>query len=120
MVASASAFVFWTEDEVVFAPVGYRAACCGARRLVAPVETLQEDSHEHGSERVGRGPGGIPFFAAHDTPGLMALLDEEIEWHEPDVDVPWRPVSETMVTLAAIRMMLQRLVHSNRKRQPAP
>jgi SnoaL-like domain len=22
----------------------------------------------------------------------MALLDEEIEWHEPDVDVPWRGV----------------------------
>jgi ketosteroid isomerase-like protein len=22
----------------------------------------------------------------------MAVLDEEIEWHEPDVDVPWRGV----------------------------
>ena len=31
-------------------------------------------------------------FAAHDVPGLMALLDEEIEWHEPDVDVPWRGI----------------------------
>ena len=29
-------------------------------------------------------------------------------------------VSEAMVTLAAIRMMLQRLVHPNRKRLPAP
>ena len=29
-------------------------------------------------------------------------------------------VSEAMITLAAIRMMLQRLVHSNRKRLPAP
>jgi putative transposase len=29
-------------------------------------------------------------------------------------------VSEAMVTLAAIRMMLPRLVHSNRKRLPAP
>jgi len=29
-------------------------------------------------------------FAAQNVPGLMALLDEEIEWHEPDVDVPWR------------------------------
>jgi ketosteroid isomerase-like protein len=31
-------------------------------------------------------------FAGHDVPGLIALLDEEIEWHEPDVDVPWRGV----------------------------
>jgi uncharacterized protein len=31
-------------------------------------------------------------FAAHDVPGLMALLDENIEWHEPDVDVPWRGI----------------------------
>jgi ketosteroid isomerase-like protein len=31
-------------------------------------------------------------FAGHDVPGLMAVLDEEIEWHEPDVDVPWRGV----------------------------
>ena len=22
----------------------------------------------------------------------MAVLDEEIEWHEPDVDVPWRGI----------------------------
>jgi ketosteroid isomerase-like protein len=29
-------------------------------------------------------------FAVQDVAGLMALLDEEIEWHEPDVDVPWR------------------------------
>ena len=29
-------------------------------------------------------------------------------------------VSEAMVTLAAIRMMLQRLVHPNRKRLPPP
>jgi putative transposase len=29
-------------------------------------------------------------------------------------------VSEAMVTLAAIRMMLERLVHPNRKRLPAP
>ena len=29
-------------------------------------------------------------------------------------------VSEAMVTLAAIRMMLQRLAHSNRKRLPPP
>src|SRR3954471_333913 len=31
-------------------------------------------------------------FAAQDVPGLMAVLDEEIEWHEPDVDVPWRGI----------------------------
>jgi ketosteroid isomerase-like protein len=31
-------------------------------------------------------------FAAHDGPGLMAVLDEEIEWHEPDVDVRWRGI----------------------------
>jgi uncharacterized protein len=31
-------------------------------------------------------------FAAHDVSGLMALLDEEVEWHEPDVDVPWRGI----------------------------
>jgi uncharacterized protein len=31
------------------------------------------------------------WFAGHDVPGLMALLDE-IEWHEPDVDVPWRGI----------------------------
>jgi ketosteroid isomerase-like protein len=31
-------------------------------------------------------------FAGRDVPGLMAMLDEEIEWHEPDVDVPWRGV----------------------------
>src|SRR3954452_9298468 len=31
-------------------------------------------------------------FAAQDVPGLMAMLDEEIEWHEPDVDVPWRGI----------------------------
>ena len=31
-------------------------------------------------------------FATQDVPGLMALLDEEIEWHEPDVDVPWRRI----------------------------
>ena len=31
-------------------------------------------------------------FAGHDVPGLIALLDEEIEWHEPDVDVPWRGI----------------------------
>ena len=31
-------------------------------------------------------------FAEHDVPGLMAVLDESIEWHEPDVDVPWRGI----------------------------
>ena len=32
----------------------------------------------------------------------------------------WPEVSEAMVTLAAIRMMLQRLAHPNRKRLPPP
>jgi len=36
----------------------------------------------------------------------------------PEEELP--EVSEAMVTLAAIRMMLQRLVHPNRKRLPAP
>jgi ketosteroid isomerase-like protein len=31
-------------------------------------------------------------FAAHDVEGLIALLDDNIEWHEPDVDVPWRGI----------------------------
>jgi uncharacterized protein len=31
-------------------------------------------------------------FAAQDVAGLIALLDEEVEWHEPDVDVPWRGI----------------------------
>ena len=31
-------------------------------------------------------------FAGRDVPGLIVLLDEEIEWHEPDMDVPWRGI----------------------------
>jgi len=40
-------------------------------------------------------------FAAHDVPGLVALLDEDVEWHEPDVDVPWRGVHRGYAGFAA-------------------
>ena len=42
-------------------------------------------------------------------------------WRRLSKDYEERPeVSEAMVTLAAIRMMLQRLAHPNRKRLPPP
>jgi hypothetical protein len=74
-VASASAFVFWIEDEVVLSPVGYRATCCGTRLLVvaSPVETLRKDSPEYGSERVGRSPGGIPVLRGAERRGSDGL-----------------------------------------------
>ena len=40
-------------------------------------------------------------FAEHDIPNLMALLDEGVEWHEPDVDVPWRGVHRGHAGFAA-------------------
>ena len=40
-------------------------------------------------------------FAEHDVPGLVALLDEDVEWHEPDVDVPWRGVHRGHAGFAA-------------------
>jgi putative transposase len=42
-------------------------------------------------------------------------------WRRLSKDYEERPeASEAMVTLAAIRFMLQRLVHPNRKRRPNP
>jgi hypothetical protein len=94
-VASASVFALWIEDEVVIAPVGYCAACCGARRPVIPFSLprlVSRTAMSTNQSALAVVQEVFRCFGAQDVPGLMALLDEELEWHEPDVDVLWRGV----------------------------